>query len=151
MTPLRFAFLCVLGANGACAHWARHREPPLLIPSGAEICDTVQTDRSGPSPRLPTVDAVAPNRGAIAGIAVDTHVGTALPRATVRLSGRATAATLTDSLGGFSFRSLQPGQYVIRAVRLDYRPLEVSISVSAARTTTVALRLRLDACSMTRS
>ncbi|HEV7590693.1 MAG TPA: hypothetical protein VGO40_21465 [Longimicrobium sp.] len=147
----RFALLFALASAAACATSGHHSDPLLLIPSQAEVCDTLQTDRSGPAPRMPVVGAVARHDAALVGVAIDAQVGTALGGTMIRLSGRSTARALTDSLGGFSFQALPPGLYIIRGVRLDRRPVEVSASVARDRVTTVVLPLRLEACSMVRS
>ena len=135
----------VLVAVAACAN---RTGPVPMLPAQLETCGPVLHDSMGPTPRTPVIGAIAADSGALVGMILDAQWGTGMSHVALRLSGRSPGLVLTDSLGGFEFRALRPGRYVVRAMRLGADPVEVTAVVGAGRATEVALRLQLMACPM---
>ena len=131
-----------LGSTAACA--SRVREPRVLIP--VESCYPSLQNSTGPAPRTPQIAAIPADSGALVGTALDARWGTGMSHVLIRLSGRSEARVATDSLGGFAFRALPPGRYVVRAARLGADPVEVTTVVRSGSAREVALRLRIMAC-----
>ncbi len=78
--------------------------------------------------------------GAIEGRVVDSASGAPRAGVAVFISGT-TRGALTDDAGRFALTDLLPGDVLIRARRLGYRPVELPVAVRAGAVTTVELRL----------
>lgn len=130
-----------------CATACARRIAPVPLPAAQiETCGPVLHDSIGPTPRTPEVDPIAADSGALVGTAVDAQWGTGMAQVLIRLSGQSEARMVTDSVGGFAFRALRPGRYVVRAARLGAAPAEVTTVVRAGHATEIALRLQIMAC-----
>lgn len=137
------ASVIALVSAAACAS---RTAPVPRLPAGLETCGAVLHDSMGPTPRTPEIGRIAADSGALVGTALDAQWGTGMAQVLIQLSGRDEARVATDSLGGFAFRALRPGRYVVRAVRLGADPAEVTTVVRAGRATEVALRLQTVGC-----
>ena len=98
--------------------------------------------RIGFAAALLTMQAQTPPRAAIRGTVKDVS-GAVIPRATVRLAGRASRTEQSNDDGAFRFDGLALGEYTIRASApqlLLVKPLRVTLTASAP-TVEVALEL----------
>lgn len=93
------AAACTSGASG----------PRPMLPAQLETCGPSLHDSTGPTPRTPQISAIPADSGALVGTVLDAQWGTGMSHVLVRASGRAEEQVMTDSLGGFAFRALRPG------------------------------------------
>jgi hypothetical protein len=140
---LRAALAVALVSAAACA--PRSHEPLAIVPV-TEVCDTIVTDLTGPPPRVPEVESIAPGRGAMIGVAMDAQMGYALGRTVIHFTGRSENWVLTDSVGRFVMNELPPGLYLLDAVRIGYRHAYFTATVRRGQVTAVALPLRKEVC-----
>jgi hypothetical protein len=133
------AMVCIAACGGP-------RRDLVLLPSMDQGCDTLQIDSTSPPPRMPVIGAIPRGHGALVGTVQDGQIATGLGRSVIRLSGRYGGWALTDSLGGFAFGDLPTGLYVVRAVRLRYRPVWLTARVDQGRATVVRVALQREVC-----
>ncbi|MCC7417798.1 MAG: carboxypeptidase regulatory-like domain-containing protein [Acidobacteria bacterium] len=108
---------------------------PPAAPAGAQTLDLHA---------LPGTDAA--NLGTIRGNALDSN-GASLPNSAIRLrdarTGRIVGTQVTDDTGGFVFRSIDPGTYVVEVIGADQRVLAASqlLNVSAGESISAVVKL----------
>lgn len=91
---------------------------------------------------LGAVNAQAQNAtGAIKGI-ITTNEGQPAPFVSVQIKDK-NRGVVTDAKGEYIFRRVQPGQYTILVTLIGYAPSEQTVSVTAAQTADVNIRLEL--------
>jgi hypothetical protein len=109
--------------------------------TGAPVAAPRQTVRPGTTVRM---------SGIIRGTAVDAE-GTPLANTTVRLRdarvGRIIETTVTDKAGAFTFRSVDPGSYIVEIVGRDRTVLATSdiINVDSGTTVNAVVKLPFNA------
>lgn len=143
-TTRQAVFLCIAISAG-CAHPGR---TDLKYVEITEVCDTLRTDSSGAGAVVPELREAAVDEAALVGVIVDQQVGTAIPRALIRLSGPVRRDALSDSAGGFRFRSLPPGRYEVYGARLGHRPTLMPVRLARGRIDTLRISMRYEVCSM---
>jgi TonB-linked SusC/RagA family outer membrane protein len=84
---------------------------------------------------LAAPDFVAAQTGAITGTVTDESGGAPLEAARVVLSGTTQIET-TNREGGYAFRTVAPGTYQLRVLRVGYRPVVDTVAVAAGETVT---------------
>lgn len=85
----------------------------------------------------------APASGAVRGRVLSERTRQPVESAIVQVMGVANAVTITDSTGAYVIGDVPSGVRVIRARGLDHLPLEVQVTISAQRTTTLEFNLEL--------
>lgn len=96
-------------------------------------------------PVAPSVEFVAAGAGAVSGDVADMGSGFGVPMVRVRLrplSDSTTTQTETDSSGGFAFRNITPGIYVVAALKELHRPVLDTIHVHADSIVTRRYRIQ---------
>lgn len=111
---------------------------------------TTQVRAKGPTPRLPRSPSLKPGFGAVVGTLADS--GGALPHYPILATtpGDAPdsphASATADSVGGFVFDALPPGQYRLFVRAFAHRPDSTEIEVTAGRVDTVNLSPQFFEC-----
>jgi hypothetical protein len=138
-------FISVMSA-ASCA-----RSQSIDIMSNPAACDTIPPRGfAGPPPQVPTV-STSPDRGAIAGVAVEVGTGRPLVSADVRLHMTesptlAVFSAVVDSGGGFVLRDVAPGSYSLRIRAVSQRPEERRIEVRSGVIDTTRIALSYFTC-----
>jgi Ca-activated chloride channel family protein len=86
----------------------------------------------------------AQDRGVITGTVIDT-AGAPMPGVAVQLVGPETRKTTTDARGAFTFDLLRPGTYQLRFERSGFAAATQSVTVQAANTSQLTVRMAIDA------
>jgi hypothetical protein len=138
------AFLAIL----SCAR----KSDPLLDPMhSAGVCDTTPMKPLGRAVVIPEMHRRA-GFGVLTGAVLQDETGDAIEGAVVdlRVLDRAPDSAqiwrYTNSKGGFSFDSLNPGTYRLRARRVDQSVGNDTIHPRAGRVDTLSLRMRAYRC-----
>jgi TonB-linked SusC/RagA family outer membrane protein len=89
---------------------------------------------------LAVASPAAAQQGAVGGVVTDEATGSPLEAARVILTGP-NRIEATNREGRFLFRSVEPGQYQVRVLRLGYKPVTASAAVAPGET--VALEVAM--------
>jgi hypothetical protein len=128
---------------------ACRRGTPIEMMTMTGRC-TTRVRARGPLARLPQSPSLRPGFGAIIGTLADS--GGALPHYPIIASTPGDApnsprvSATADSMGGFVFEALPPGQYRLSVHALGHLPDSRAIEVGAGRVDTVRLWLRILDC-----
>jgi hypothetical protein len=136
--------LAALFAASAC-HRGTQEEISLLTGR----CST-RVHAKGAVPRLPAAPALRLGVGGVIGTLADS--GGALPHYSILATAPGDspdaphATTTADSVGGFVFDALTPGQYRLFVRAFAHKPDSVQVDVAAGRVDTVRLRPQFFEC-----
>jgi hypothetical protein len=117
------------------------------LPVAVVVCVvgfTARADAQMPAPIAHAVSQIAVAHGELQGVVTD-DVGEPLQGAVVSALGSTTAFAVTDRAGRFSFRTLPPGPYLVRAHLQGYVPGHariIHVSTAARATSSIALAKR---------
>ncbi len=140
------AFVAIVGLH-ACAR----RPEPTLNAMYITWCDTTPMRPVGRPVTVPTALPVS-GFGTITGIVVQRETGDALQGAAVRLVsasgsvGRSHSERPTDERGGFTFDSVTPGRYQIRARHISEYQDSTVVEAVGGRLDTVRIAMRAYRC-----
>lgn len=134
-----------------CAVSCARKPEPRIDVMTLGWCDTTPMKPFGLPVAIPTA-RVFPQFGSVAGEVAQAETGDALQSATVTLSRiidsklQPPGFRYTNAKGGFTFDSVIPGTYQIRARRLGVWQDTLTIHLAASRVDTVRFRLRANRC-----
>ena len=147
------AALLVAGTGGISAIGCGPKLPNIMtLPARCDTVPPAVAPGTRWSPSVPEVKIASPGDGALVGTVV--RRGTRQPvRAQLTLrpepestGRRAPGEQLANSLGGFSFGRLAPGEYELYTRALSHRPDRRRVFVRAGLVDTVRLELQYEAC-----